>query len=400
MGREKGPRRPPYRRAALVLALITAAAATLVYLQFRGTFVEHTPLTLIADRSGLSMDAGAKVTLNGVQVGRVAHIEEIDGATGPYAKLTIDIQPKYIELLPANVRADISASTVFGPKYVEFTSPSKPDPRSVTKGQVIHVATVTTEANTVFETVLRIAERVDPIKLNATLSATAQALNGLGTRFGRALDHGNDVLGDINPRMPQIRHDTRRLGELADIYTAASPNFWNALNNIDTTARTLNDQRADLDASLLAAVGLGDVGAEVLEKSRQNLVRGAADLVPTAQLIDEYSPEIFCVTRKLVQEDVKARTTTNGTFVRGRGFAPGNENPYVYPDNLPRVNARGGPEGRPGCWQTITRDLFPAPYLVMDSGASIAPYNHLAFGQPLLADYVWGRQIGEYSVNP
>jgi DNA-binding NarL/FixJ family response regulator len=57
-------------------------------------------------------------------------------------------------------------------------------------------------------------------------------------------------------------------------------------------------------------------------------------------------------------------------------------NPYVYPDNLPRVNARGGPEGRPGCWQPITRDLWPAPYLVMDTGASIAPYNHFGL-QPV-----------------
>ena len=42
-------------------------------------------------------------------------------------------------------------------------------------------------------------------------------------------------------------------------------------------------------------------------------------------------------------------------------------------DNLPRVNARGGPGGRPGCWQKITRELWPAPYLVMDTGLSIAP---------------------------
>ncbi len=57
-------------------------------------------------------------------------------------------------------------------------------------------------------------------------------------------------------------------------------------------------------------------------------------------------------------------------------------NPYVYPDNLPRVNANGGPEGRPGCWQPVTRDLWPSPYLVMDTGASIAPYNHIELGQP------------------
>ena len=47
------------------------------------------------------------------------------------------------------------------------------------------------------------------------------------------------------------------------------------------------------------------------------------------------------------------------------------------------MNANGGPEGRPGCWQPITRDLWPAPYLVMDTGASIAPYNHFELGQPI-----------------
>ena len=82
------------------------------------------------------------------------------------------------------------------------------------------------------------------------------------------------------------------------------------------------------------------------------------------------------------------------------GTIAGAGNPYIYPDNLPRVNARGGPEGRPGCWQKITRDLWPTPYLVMDTGYSIAPYNHIEIGQPMFIDYVWGRQIGELTINP
>ena len=82
------------------------------------------------------------------------------------------------------------------------------------------------------------------------------------------------------------------------------------------------------------------------------------------------------------------------------GTIAGAGNPYIYPDNLPRVNARGGPEGRPGCWQKISRELWPAPYLVMDTVASIAPYNHVELGQPMFVEYVWGRQIGEYTINP
>jgi phospholipid/cholesterol/gamma-HCH transport system substrate-binding protein len=48
----------------------------------------------------------------------------------------------------------------------------------------------------------------------------------------------------------------------------------------------------------------------------------------------------------------------------------------------------------------VTRDFWPAPTLVADTGASIAPYNHFELGQPLLTEYVWGRQVGENTINP
>ena len=66
----------------------------------------------------------------------------------------------------------------------------------------------------------------------------------------------------------------------------------------------------------------------------------------------------------------------------------------------PYHQGRGGPGGAPGCWQTVDRNFWPAPYLVLDDGASIAPYNHFELGQPLLTEYVWGRQAGENTINP
>jgi phospholipid/cholesterol/gamma-HCH transport system substrate-binding protein len=38
--------------------------------------------------------------------------------------------------------------------------------------------------------------------------------------------------------------------------------------------------------------------------------------------------------------------------------------------------------------------------VVMDTGASIAPDDHLEAGSPLAVDYVWGRQLGDYTINP
>ncbi|EUA43986.1 mce related family protein [Mycobacterium xenopi 4042] len=72
------------------------------------------------------MDPGAPVTYNGVQIGRVGSISEVKHDGKPAAKFILDVNPKYIKLIPANVDANIKATTVFGNKYVALTSPKNP----------------------------------------------------------------------------------------------------------------------------------------------------------------------------------------------------------------------------------------------------------------------------------
>lgn len=396
------PRTPPYKLAGLVLSLLAIVALVLVYMQFRGAFLPREQLTVMAARSGLSMDPGAKVTFNGVEIGRVASVDAVDVGGEPRAKITLDVDPKYLELIPKNVDASIDATTVFGNKYINFSSPKNPTPQRITASDVIDVTTVTTEFNTLFETVVSLSEQVDPIKLNQTLSATAEALDGLGDRFGQSIINGNEILTDVNARMPELRRDNRLLADLGEVYADAAPDLFAGLENAVTTARTLNEQQGNIDQALMAAVGFGNTGGDVFERGGPYLVRGAKDLVITSELLDEYSPALFCMIRNYhdAEPKVAASLGGNGYSLRTLSELMGAGNPYVYPDNLPRVNARGGPEGRPGCWQPITRDLWPAPYLVMDTGASIAPYNHFELGQPILIEYVWGRQVGENTINP
>jgi phospholipid/cholesterol/gamma-HCH transport system substrate-binding protein len=398
------PRTPPYKLAGSVMLVIAVVIVVLVYLQFRGDFTPRTQLTMMTDRAGLSINSGDKVTYNGVEIGRVANIQEVNQGGVPKAKFTLNVDPKYIKLIPANVDAQIKATTVFGNKYVSFTSPPDPKAARVSPNTPITVKTggVTTEFNTLFQTVVSISEKVDPVKLNETLAATAQALDGLGDRFGQSIVHGNEILSDLNPKMPQIRYDTQKLADLADTYANAAPDLFDFLHNAVTTARTLNQEQSNLDAALMASVGFGNTGGDVFERGGPYLVRGAEDLIPTSQLLNTYSPEILCTIRNYhdVAPKVADSLGGNGYSLRTHSEVIGPANPYVYPDNLPRVNAHGGPEGAPGCWQEVNRDLWPAPYLVMDTGASIAPYNHFELGSPFAIEYVWGRQIGEYTINP
>jgi phospholipid/cholesterol/gamma-HCH transport system substrate-binding protein len=422
----------PFRVAGVVVFLIAALVLWLVYLQYSGDFIDKTKLTMLSDRAGLVMDPGSKVTYNGVQIGRVAQIDEIRQDGKPAAKFTLDVYPKYLHLIPANVDAKIVATTVFGEKYVSMIAPENPLPQRITPKNVIDARSVTTEINTLFQTITSIAEKVDPVKVNLTLSAAAQALSGLGDKFGQSLINGSAALDEVNPRMPIIRHDLQALATLGDTYADASPDLFDFLNNAVTTAHTLNAHQKDLDAALLAAIGFGNTGADLFNRGGPYLARGAKDLVPSAQLLDTYSPELFCAIRNLhdVEPEVAAYTGGfNGYSLRSEteifsglglalslpglgitaatmglsaltGLIGGAPNPYVYPENLPRLNAHGGPGGAPGCWQTITRDLWPAPTLIMDTGNSLAPYNHVDTGSPYAVEYVWGRQVGDNTINP
>lgn len=404
MDRRRLGRGPPYKTVGLVTILVTGLTGLLLYLQFRGDFTPTVKLTMVAPRAGLVMQPGSKVTYNGVQIGRVSAISEITRDGKPAARIVLGILPRYVRSIPANVEAAVKATTVFGNKYVALRSPSHPTPQAITPATLIDATSVTTEFNTLFETLTSIAEKVDPVTVNLTLSAAAQALAGLGEKFGGSLGNGNVILDDLNPRMPGVRIDVQRLAALGDIYADASPDLWDALGHAVTNARTLDRQHAELDAALLAAAGLGTTGKDIVGRGGPYLERGAADLVATSRLLDEYSPEIFCTIRNFhdVAPKVYADLGNNGFSLgaRSSGAIAGAPNPYIWPENLPRTNARGGPGGRPGCWRTITRELWPAPLLVMDTGASMAPYNHFDLGSPLAVEYVWGRQLGDYTINP
>jgi phospholipid/cholesterol/gamma-HCH transport system substrate-binding protein len=395
-------RRPPLKLAGIILLIILALIVTFVSLQFRGKLTPTTQLTLISSRAGLVMDPNSKVTYNGVEIGRVTNISAQVEDGKEAAKLLLEVNPRFIPLIPSNVNADIQATTIFGNKYVSLTSPTNPSPARITSSDVIDARSVTVEFNTLFETITNIAEKIDPVKLNLTLSAAAESLTGLGAKLGKSLVNANAALKEINPRLPRLQYDMRKLADVADIYTAYSPDFWDALDNSLTTARTLNSQRGDLDAALLAAAGFANTGADVFERGMPYFVRAMSDLLPTSQLLNTYSPELFCSIRNYANLVPAANASFggNGYSLNTVSELIGAPNAYVYPENLPRINARGGPGGAPGCWQPVNRNFWPAPTLVADTGVSIAPYNHFELGMPLLKEYVWGRQIGEPTINP
>ncbi|HEY9263560.1 MAG TPA: MCE family protein, partial [Mycobacterium sp.] len=178
----------------LILVVLTAVALWLTYALFVGSFKKTETVTLTSDRSGLVMETNARVKLRGLQVGRVVAIQ---GGREPVA-LKLEIDRDKIKYIPANIEAQIRATTVFGAKFVDLVYPSDPSQQRLEPGQVIQSRNVTVEANTVFQNVVNVLDKIDPAKLNSTLSALADGVRGQGERIGQATTDANQVLLALN----------------------------------------------------------------------------------------------------------------------------------------------------------------------------------------------------------
>jgi phospholipid/cholesterol/gamma-HCH transport system substrate-binding protein len=336
---------------------------------FAGTFRSYVPVTLTSDRAGLVMETGAKVKLRGVQVGRVG---AISGGNQPVS-LKLEIDPDQIKYIPANVEAQIRATTAFGAKYVDLIYPANPSPRRLAAGAVVPSRNVTTEVNTVFENLVGVLHQVEPDKLKAVLGALADGVRGQGERIGEATTDANQVLLAVNPRMDTVRQDFRSFKGFSDTYSAAAQNILNVLDAASTTSTTVTSHSAALDALLLNATGFAHAGIDLIGPNKSNLIRSINLLEPTTNLLMKYQVEYTCVLQGAVWVlENGGRDMTgghNGYSVMTDGSLLFGDDPYKYPENLPIVAAKGGPGGKPGCGELPDASKnFPVRYLVTNTG--------------------------------
>ncbi|MDT7764849.1 MAG: phospholipid/cholesterol/gamma-HCH transport system substrate-binding protein [Mycobacterium sp.] len=335
---------------------------------FSGTFRSFVPVTLTSDRSGLVMESGGKVKMRGVEVGRVASIS----AGSRTVSVHLEIFPDQIRYIPANVQAQIRATTAFGAKYVDLIYPEQPSGSRLTAGANLMSRNVSTEVNTVFQNLVGVLRQIDPAKLNAVLSALAEALRGQGLTIGEATTDANQVLLAINPRAETIRADWQALKGFSDTYALAAQDILKVLDAASTTSTTISSNAVALDALLTSVVGFSRSGVDLLGASKDNLVNTVSVLEPTTGLLLKYNPELTCMlvgSKWLLDHDGYAAAGGNGRTLLVDAAILLGDDPYRYPDNLPIVGAKGGPGGRPGCGSLpIVDNNWPVRYVVTNTG--------------------------------
>lgn len=375
---------------APTLFLLVAGLIVLTAASFSGTFRPSIPLTLESDRAGLVMEPGAKVKLRGVQVGQVASI----GTDVKAAQLRLKMDPGPFKYLPSNIEAEIKSTTAFGSKYVDLIVPEHPSAAALQPGTVLHSRNVTVEVNTVFENLQSVVQALDPAKLNAILSAFAQSVRGKGDRIGHAITDANNLLLAVNPRMGTIQRDWRLFGKTSAAYSDAAQDILSILDSASTSSTTLTENQRSLDTLLLSAVGFSQAGINVLGNNESNIVRSVNLLDPTTALLNKYSPTYTCLfqgAQWYVDHGGRDALGGNGYSVILDAALLFGDDPYRFPKHLPKVNATGGPGGRPSCGSLPDPSAnFPVRALVTDTGWGAAPNEirtNVAAGNPWWANY-------------
>jgi virulence factor Mce-like protein len=366
---------------------IVAVVAVALFL-FQGGGVASVPLTVLSPRAGLVMNPDAKVKLLGVQVGRVASITTFPNGQ---AALHLEIDPSRLTKIPANVVVDIASTTVFGAKSVELVPPADASSQSLKPGQVLDAGRVTVEFNTIFEELTSVLSKIQPEKLNATLGAISSALDGRGERFGQALTDLDRLLANLDPSLTNLSHDVAVAPIVLNAYADAAPDLLTTLDNATRISQTIVDEQHNLDAVLISAIGLGDVGNDVIGSNRQPLTDLLHLLVPTTDLTNRYNPALTCTLSGLYNNSLQPPLPEPGVVV-SIGFMLGLER-YRYPGNLPKVAGTGGPQclGLP----SVAPNTRP-PFLIADVGANPAQYGNqgILLNSDALKQALFGPIVG------
>jgi phospholipid/cholesterol/gamma-HCH transport system substrate-binding protein len=394
---EGGARRTTVRLAAALLGSLLVAFSALTYLSYTAAFTSTDTVTVSSPRAGLVMDKGAKVKFRGIQIGKVTDISY----SSDQARLTLAINSDALHYIPSNAAVHIAGNTIFGAKSVEFLAPQTPSPTSLRPDAHVEASAVQLEVNTLFQSLMDLLHKVDPVELNGTLSALSEGLRGHGDDLGALFSGLNTLTRQANPKLPALQEDFRKTAVVTNVYADAAPDLNTIFDNLPTISKTVVDEQKNLNDTLLATIGLSNNAYETLAPAEQDLIDAINRLRAPVKVAADYSPEFGCLFAGIergIKEFApllgvrKAGLFTSSSFVLG---SPA----YTYPESLPQVNASGGPNCR-GLPDIPTKQtggsFFRSPFLVTDNAnIPYEPFTELQFDAPSTLQFLFHGSFAE-----
>lgn len=343
------------------LLLLTALLALSVAF-YQHAFTSGVHIQLRVDSVGDQLAPAADVKLRGLIVGQVDAIH----SDGTLATVDITLHPDDAALIPANADARLLPKTLFGATEVDLQLPAGPAARPVREGDVIDQdhSKAGIEVQKVLGDLLPLLRTIEPGKLNATLAAFADALEGRGDQLGANLTRVDDYISRLNPQLPAIQADLRALADATAVYGAAAPDILTTLRNLVVTSQTVVAKQDQLTALLTGAQSFATTAQGVLGDDGQRIITLSHVGAPTLALLARYSPEFPCLLGGIADFEPRIQQAFSGGRLHITLEVVVPRAPYK-PGEQPRYADRSGPDCR-----GLPDPPVPAPGVKLNDGTS------------------------------
>ena len=289
------------RLSGVAFLLVLAALVWTTVLLYNKAFTPVVEVELRTNKIGNQLSAPTDVKLRGLIVGEVRKVQ----TDGEGATLELALDPEHVDLIPANVEAQLLPKTLFGEKFVSLVIPENASKDTIEEGDVIpqdrtEAARETEEA---LNNLLPLLQTLKPQQLSTTLNALSTALRGRGDQLGENLEIVDGYLKEFNPELPRLEQNMRGLADYADILDEAAPDFLQVLDNLSFINRSLVDQEQELNTFLTSTTGFAAEMGSFLEENESRFITLAADSLPSLEVLARYSPEFPCLAEGLALSD-------------------------------------------------------------------------------------------------
>ncbi|MFR9753303.1 MCE family protein [Nocardia sp. 004] len=255
-------------------------------------FVQVVRVELVTDSVGNALTRNADVKMRGVTVGEVRSSR----ADGSDVTLDLAIDPEKASRIPVNTTARLLPKTLFGERYVDLVFPAEPSTQHLADGVTLYqdASGNAVELTKLLDDLLPLLQAIPPQDLATTLGALSQALDGRGAALGESIDKLDEIFGQLNGVLPDLRADLRSFAQVAATYSDALPQLIQALDTLRTTNATIVQRRTDIDVLYATLTPTSSNTADFLIANRDNIIDVAADARPALEQLAYYSPSYAC----------------------------------------------------------------------------------------------------------
>ncbi len=259
----------------------------------------------------LNLPAGARVRVDGVDVGRVTDIETSDFL----AQVTMRL-PTAVELTD-RATAELRTTTPLGEGFIEL------DPgtgrTTLADGATLPLAATRTTAGV--EDTLTAASLLltggGLGQLRTVITELNQALDTKRGDTGRLLRSLNAVLGSFNERSADIDRTLNALDGLSGTLVARRGTVLAALRDTAPAAQLLADSTDRLTELLVRLENLARVSDRVVRRTRADVVATLREIEPVLDALLSISEDLAPTLRQLVRFGVFLDDATPGDYLTG-----------------------------------------------------------------------------------